>query len=141
MTPNKTASAGLMSRRDLVIRDHTLKFIQAISVFIKYLNGESDEAAGRKLDGELKEILVSFKSFVNAIESIEVVNDAAAANEQALLATRKQVGRQLSDLDERLSLMISEFRLNKIENVVSLALEVARNANEIFLNLAQLTTV
>ena len=98
-------------------------------MFIKNLNNKDDESASkRKLESDqLKDIVVSFESFINAIETTSSDSESE----------RKDIDRQLSDVEDCLSQMISEFRANKIERVVSLALDVARNANEIFLTFAK----
>ena len=138
----------MQHQKDLVLRDHTLKFIQAISMFIKYLNNNNGETTtpsnnNNKLDNELRDIVVSFESFVNAIDD-SLVNDGSSSLTSCVVeeaATTKkrtdELERQLGDVEESLARMISEFRLNKIERVVSLALDVARSANEIFLDIAK----
>ena len=105
-------------------------------MFIKHLNNKESES--RKLENELKDIVIAFESFVNAIESVDAaINDHVSGK---TTMTRKEIDRQLSEVEDCLSQMIGEFRVNKIERVVSLALDVARNANEIFLNFAKSTT-
>ena len=135
----------MQHQKDLVLRDHTLKFIQAISMFIKYLNNNNGETTtpsnnNNKLDNELRDIVVSFEGFVNAIDD-SLVNDGSSSCVVEEAATTKkrtdELERQLGDVEESLARMISEFRLNKIERVVSLALDVARSANEIFLDIAK----
>ena len=110
-------------------------------MFIKSLNtpdtqNTTDETNGitrsRQLDTELKEILVSFKSYVNAID---LINLGETTNGGGL--TKKDVERNMTDLENRLTLMIGEYRIGSVEKVVNLALDVARNANEIFLNITK----
>lgn len=72
---------------------------------------------------------MSLRNFIEAIESIEM-NGSLSLSEIA-------INEHIVELENCLSLMISEFKSNRIERVVSLALEIARNANEIFLNIAK----
>jgi hypothetical protein len=109
-----------LTRKDLLLRDQTLKFIQNISIFIKYLNNQD---LG-KLDGELREIIMAFQSLIEVIQCIDLDKSST-------------ISGQLADLEACLGLMINEFKASQIEKVVSLALDLARKANEMFINITK----
>jgi hypothetical protein len=113
-----TSESGPASM-DLVLRDQTLKLIQSISTFIRFLNGQNS----RMLDYQLKEIVSTLKDLIELIENIEVNSSS------------KRIAQQISDLETSLSLMISEFKSSNVENVINAALGLARTANELFLTI------
>jgi hypothetical protein len=96
-------------------------FIQAISNFIHYLNTDN-----HKLDNELKAIIISLNRLIETIETIGVSNQS-----------KSLIGKQISELEKCLTLMIGELKLNRIESVINSALELARNANELFLTITK----
>ncbi len=101
---------------DILLRDQTLVFIQTISSFIHYLNIDN-----HKLDNELKAIIVSLNHLIETIEIFEVNNQS-----------KNLIAKQIGELEKYLTIMIEELKLNRIENVINTALELARNANELF---------
>ncbi len=98
------------------MRDQTLTFIQTISIFIRLLNTDN-----QTLDNELKEIMVALNNLIETIETIEVSSHS------------KSINKKVNELESLLSIMIDELKNNRIENVINTALEMARNANEMFL--------
>jgi hypothetical protein len=116
-SPTQSIISTGSANKDIVLRDQTLKFIQNISLFIKYLH--SDE--NRKLDGELKSIMLSLKSLIQSIESFQVINHSVEINDL------------VNKLDRYLNFMINELKKNEIECVVNSALTMARTANDLFL--------
>lgn len=109
------------NKKDLVLRDLTLKFIQTLSIFIKYLNGNDE----RKLDSELKEIIQSLKHLIETIESMNVYERAERINEQ------------VDELEKGLNTLIYELKMNRIEKVINSALDMARTANDLFLTITK----
>ncbi|CAF0736619.1 unnamed protein product [Brachionus calyciflorus] len=103
--------------KDLFLRDLTLKFIQNISIFVKLLNGDDR----RNVDGQLKEIIQSLEKLIEAINNIEIFKLSQTINDQ------------VDELEKCLNTMIYELKMNRTERVISSALEMARNANELFL--------
>jgi focal adhesion kinase 1 len=108
-----------VAKLDLVLRDQTLKLIQTISNFIRYLNGSDP----RLLDDQLKEIVDTLKELIALIENIELSNAS------------KKIAGQIGALETSLSSMVNEFKGKNVEHVVSSALELARTANELFLTI------
>lgn len=118
MSSNFDASS---STNDLVLRDLTLKFIHNISIFIKLLNGESRQ----NLDSKLKEIIQSMENLIEAIFSVEVFKSSRVVSEQ------------VDELEKCLNTLVYELKMNRTEKVINCSLEMARNANELFLTLAK----
>lgn len=85
-----------------------------------------------KLDKDVREIVASFRTYVQTVE---------ASCEGVRASLKHDIEQQIEDMENALNVMISEFRLAKVERVVSLALEIARNANETFLNLTKSTNI
>lgn len=110
-----------MGKKDLILRDLTLRFIQTISIFIKYLSGNDN----RKLDIELKEIISSLKLLIETIESIDLYNKS------------QKISEQVDELEKCLNTMIYELKMNRIEKVINSALDMARTANELFLTITK----
>jgi hypothetical protein len=104
------------NKKDLLLRDQTLTFIQTISIFIRFLNTDN-----QKLDTELKEIMVALNTLIETIGTIEVSTHS------------KLINKKVNELEMLLKSMISELNKNHIENVINTALDLARNANELFL--------
>ena len=98
------------------MRDQTLSFIQNISIFIRLLNTENG-----KIDNELKAIMVSLKRLIETLGNIDFFDKS------------KKINEQINELENCMSLMINELKSNKIENVIKVALELARTANDLFL--------
>lgn len=115
---SSSSSSGLnnSNKKDLLLRDQTLTFIQTISIFIRLLNTDN-----QTLDNELKEIMVALNNLIETIETIEVSSHS------------KSINKKVNELESLLSIMIDELKNNRIENVINTALEMARNANEMFL--------
>lgn len=104
------------NKKDLLLRDQTRTFIQTISIFIRLLSNEN-----QKLDTELKEIMLSLNHLIETIETLEVSNHS------------KIINNKIHDLETLLAVMIDELKKNHFDNVVNTALELASNANELFL--------
>ena len=104
------------NKKDLLLRDQTLTFIQTISIFIRFLNTDN-----QKLDTELKEIMVALNTLIETIGTIEVSTHS------------KLINKKVNELEMLLKSMVSELNKNHIENVINTALDLARNANELFL--------
>ena len=122
-SPIKSQPVNSAGNLDLILRDQTLKFIQTISTFIRYLNGDNQ----RMMEQQLKEIVGTLRDLIGIIETIEIMSSC------------KKITQQISDLETCLSKMIKEFKLSNIENVVNSALEMARTANELFLTITKST--
>ncbi len=116
-SPTQSIISTGSANKDIILRDQTLKFIQNISLFIKYLHSEEN----RKLDNELKSIMLSLKSLIQSIESFQIINQSADINDY------------VNKLDCYLNFMINELKKNEIECVVNSALTMARTANDLFL--------
>lgn len=67
--------------------------------------------------------MVALNSLIETIETIEVTSHT------------KLINKKINDLETLLSVMIEEVKKNRIENVINTALELARNANELFLTI------
>lgn len=104
------------NKKDLLLRDQTLTFIQTISIFIRFLNTDN-----QKLDTELKEIMVALNTLIETIGTIEVSTHS------------KLINKKVNELEMLLKSMVNELNKNHIENVINTALDLARNANELFL--------
>jgi len=109
-------STNTNNKKDLLLRDQTLTFIQTISIFIRFLNTDN-----QKLDAELKEIMVALNNLIETIGTIDQVS-----------AHSKLINKKVSELELLLNAMINELNKNHIENVINTALDLARNANELF---------
>ena len=89
-------------------------------MFIRLLNTEN-----YKIDNELKAIMISLKHLIEIIESIDFYNRSAVINEQ------------VNELEKCLNTMVAELKLNRLENVINLALDLARTANDLFLTITK----
>lgn len=105
------------------MRDQTLQFIQSISVFIRYLSTDN-----QKLERELNEIMESLNSLIKTIQANEISSHM------------KLLNKKIEDLEILLGIMIEDVKKNQIENVINTALELARNANELFLEIISFNT-
>lgn len=124
MSPTSPSHMEVSSKIDLILRDQTLVLIQSISNFIRYLNSDNN-----KLDSELKSILIALNRLIETVEGIEINNQA-----------KKLKTNKVYELEKYLRKMIEELKENHIENVINTALELARNANELFLSIAKPVT-
>lgn len=120
-SPTSPSHMEVSSKIDLILRDQTLLLIQSISNFIRYLNTDN-----QKLDSELKSILIALNRLIETVEGIEINNQA-----------KKLKTNKVNELEKFLRKMIEELKENHIENVINTALELARNANELFLSIAK----
>ena len=120
-SPASPSHMEVSSKIDLILRDQTLLLIQSISNFIRYLNTDN-----QKLDSELKSILIALNRLIETVEGIEINNQA-----------KKLKTNKVNELEKFLRKMIEELKENHIENVINTALELARNANELFLSIAK----
>lgn len=109
------------NQTDLILRDQTLIFIQAISSFIRFLNTDS-----HRLDAELKSIVLALNRLIDTVNGIEINNQA-----------KKLKASKVSELEKFLGQMIEQLQEKNIENVINTALELARKANELFLAIAK----
>lgn len=126
-----------MAKKDLVLRDQTLRFVKCISLFIKSLSGAEqtvsrpDSAAA---DEHLASIFSALHTLIHTIYAVLEANPAGTLRQQQ--QHRRRLNDQIDELKENLNLLAIELRLNKIERVVNLSLEMAKNANELFLGIA-----
>lgn len=116
------SSPSTSSANDLALRDLTLKFIHNISIFIKLLNEETR----LNLDDKLKEIIQSLENLIEAIFSIEIFKSSRIISEQ------------VDEMEKCLNTLVYELKMNRTEKVINCSLEMARNANELFLTLTKL---
>jgi hypothetical protein len=114
----------LNNKKDLLLRDQTRAFIQSISIFISLLKNEN-----YKIDNELKAIMVSLKKLIEGVDGLDIFDKSEIINGQA------------DKLETCLSHMVSELKINNIENVINAALELARSANELFLTVTKSNTI
>jgi hypothetical protein len=69
--------------------------------------------------------MISLKNLIETIESIELYNQS------------KKINEHVNELERCLNLMIKELKLNRLENVINAALDLARTANDLFLTITK----
>jgi hypothetical protein len=119
---SKSYSANNTNSIKELFHCETITLIQNISKFIQLLNDHN-----RKLDNELKDIILSVNRFIELIENSTQQDDESAA----------KVNELVSQLENYMSLIIKEIKLNKLDNVVKASLELANTAKEIFLTIVK----
>lgn len=111
---------------DLVLRDQTIEFIQAISKFIRLLNSNDQEPT--VLDSQLKKIVNSLRDLIDAYE--KHVDSSSLATTSS---SSKTIVEHISDLEDSLNRMIADYQERNVESVIGAGLELARTANDLFL--------
>lgn len=153
-----------MTKKDLILRDHTLNLVKCISAFIKNLGGSggttmnNDDATTSSATethslhsirnnylNSIVDALRTFMQIVNVImESWSLsLSLKQQVNNTILLQRQRQQQRvrdQIEELRENFNLLVIELKLDKIERVINLSLEMAKNANDLFLEIVKPTT-
>ena len=101
--------------KEAQLRDNTYSFIQKISTFVHSLSKSNNQ----QIDKELKTIVYSWNSLCDIYETYPTLKS-------------KDNNEIIEELDNKLTIMIDELKQNHLDKVISIALDLANNAKQIF---------
>jgi hypothetical protein len=117
LSPSRANNNISSSNKDIHLRENTYNFIQKISAFVNSLSKNNNQ----QIDFELKTIFYSWNSLCDIYESYPNVTNKT-----------KKVHEIVEELDQKLTVMIEELKLNHLDKVISIALDLAHNAKKLF---------
>jgi hypothetical protein len=106
-----------IAKNEFVLKDYTFDFIKKISNFVQALSKDNNY----EIDYDLNLVLKSWSKLKDAYEDYPLK-----------LSKIKEFNSLVEKCDKNLSELIDELKLQMLDRVINLALDLARKANELF---------
>lgn len=108
---------GPTKKNEFVLKDYTFEFIKRISNFVQSLSKDNNY----EIDYDLNLILKSWSKLKDAYEDYPLK-----------LSKIKEFHSLVEKCDKNLNELINELKLQMLDRVINIALDLARKANELF---------